>query len=117
MRENIAIDASRSDQACKLSFARSVETLAGARTITADEVDKFNALAFDPDGAGRTITLPAEAESAGCLLFISNEADAAPEILTIQDDTPATICTPDQNECAILFCNGTNWFGLAGPTS
>lgn len=117
MRENIAIDASNSDQACKLNFVRAVETLAGARTITVAEVEQYNALAFDPDGAGRTITLPAEAQCAGCFLLITNEADAAPEVLTIQDDTPATICTPDQNECAILFCNGTNWFGLSGVTS
>ncbi len=117
MRENIAIDASNSEQACKLSFSRSVETLSGARSITVAEVDQYNALAFDPDGAGRTITLPPEAQCAGAFLWITNEAGGSPEVLTIQDDTPATICTPDQNECAWLFCNGTNWWGLVILTS
>lgn len=115
MRENIAIDASRSDQACKLSFARSIETLTGTRTITVAEVHQYNGLAFDPDGA-RDVVLPAEAQCAGCFLFLSNEASAA-EIITIKDDATNTICTPTQHECAFLFCNGTNWWGLVGATS
>ncbi len=116
MRENIAIDASNSEQACKFSYVRSVETLSANRTITVAEVHKYNAMAFDPGGAARDVVLPAEAQCAGCFLFITNEADAA-EIITIKDDGANTICTPTNNECAFLFCNGTNWWGGVGVTS
>ncbi len=96
--------------------AAAVETLTGTRVITDAEVEKVQAFAFDPGGAGRTVTLPAEASSNGCLVFISNEADNA-EVLTIQDDGSNTIVTPTQNEAAVLWCNGTLWFGLVGATS
>lgn len=86
------------------------ETLAGHRTITDAELNECNMFSFDPGGAGRNVVLPAEATSAGEFIFISNEADAA-EVLTIQDDSPATICTPTQNEAAVLWCDGVQWFG------
>ena len=94
-------------------FQHETETLAAGKTLTKDSPS----LQFlDPGGAGRTIVLPAEADSKGLVFFISNEADAA-EILTINDDAAATIVTPTQNEAAILFCDGTTWSGLVGATS
>ncbi len=90
-----------------------VETLSGNRTMTTAEADEQNIWAFDPGGGARTLTLPAEADCTGYVLFIANTADAA-EILTIQDDTPATVCTPTQNESAIVWCDGTAWHGLVG---
>ena len=67
-----------------------VETLAAARTLTLEEIERYQFFAFDPGGAARNLVLPAEGESEGAVLFISNEADAA-EIITIQNDTPATL--------------------------
>lgn len=90
--------------------ASAAETLADNRTLTAAEVAESNIFAFDCGGSARSLTLPAESTSAGLILFISNTSDAA-EVLTIQDDTPATVCTPTQNEDAIVWCNGTSWFG------
>ncbi len=93
-----------------------VETLAAHRTLTQAEVDESNMFSFDPGGSARNLILPAEATSAGIVLFINNTADAA-EVITIQDDTPATVCTPTQNESAIVWCDGVSWFGLAGAAS
>ena len=87
-----------------------VETLAAHRTLTQAEVDESVFWSFDPGGAARNLVLPAEAGCLGYMLFISNTADAA-EVLTIQDDTPATVCTPTQNEDAIVWCDGVSWFG------
>ena len=86
------------------------ETLAAHRTLTLAEVQASRFMAFDPGGAARNLILPAEADCAGLFLFISNTADNA-EIITIQDDTPATVCTPTQNEDAVVWCDGTKWYG------
>lgn len=91
------------------------ETLAANKTFTQAEVDDNHFFAFDPAGA-RNLVLPAEADNAGNFLFIANTANAA-EVITIQDDTPATVCTPTQNECAIVWCDGTSWYGLVGAFS
>ena len=88
----------------------STETLAANRTITAAELELYSIMSFDPGGSARDLTLPAEATSAGHILLISNEADAA-EVITIKDDGAATICTPTQNEAAVLWCDGVKWLG------
>ena len=93
-----------------------VETLSDNRTLTQAEVDECTIWSFDPGGAGRNLVLPAEAGCEGYVLFIANTADAA-EILTIQDDTPATVCTPTQAEAAIVWCDGSVWRGLVGAFS
>lgn len=92
------------------------ETLTGARTLTVAELDRDQFFSFDPGGSARTLTLPAESEAAGALIFVSNEADAA-EVLTIANDAAGTIVTPTQNEAAILWCDGTSWYGLVGSTA
>lgn len=96
---------------CKL-----VETLAAHRTITIKEIEQYNAFSFDPGGAARNVILPAESECEGVVIFISNEADAA-EIITVQDDTPATVGTPTQSEAIMCWCDGVSWFGLVGASS
>ncbi len=88
------------------------ETLSGHRTLTQAEVDENVFLAFDPGGSARNLILPAEADNEGSWLIIYNTADAA-EIITIQDDAPATVCTPTQAEMAIVTCDGTTWRGGA----
>ena len=89
------------------------ETLSGTKTMTHDDVELHF---LDPGGAGRTVTLPPEEESAGLTFVIVNTADAA-EVLTIEDDGSTTICTPTQNEVATLFCDGTTWAGSVGANS
>lgn len=86
------------------------ETLAANRTITAAEAASSNVFAFDCGGSARTLTLPAEATSTGYVFFISNTSDAA-EILTIADDAAGTVCTPTQNEDAVVWCDGVAWRG------
>ena len=98
-----------------LKFAL-LETLAAHRTLTQAEVNAADVLTFDPGGAARNLILPAEADNAGVVLYIANEADAA-EVITIQSDAPATVCTPTQNESAIVWCDGVVWRGLVGAAS
>lgn len=95
---------------------KATETLSGNRTLTLKEVRTYNAFSFDPGGAGRNLVLPAEAYCAGVFLFIANTADN-PEVLTIQNDAAGTVCTPAQAETAIVWCDGTNWYGNVGANS
>jgi hypothetical protein len=92
-----------------------LETLTGHRTLTQAEVDDNNIFTFDPDGA-KNLILPAEANNTGIVLYIHNAASGA-EIITIQDDTPATVCTPTENETAVVWCDGVSWRGLVGAAS
>lgn len=96
-----------------LRFDSNTETLAGTKTLVfGDAVVQF----LDPGGAGRTVILPAEADSNGLVFIIANRADAA-EVLTIQDDGTATVCTPTEAETALVICDGTTWVGLVGASS
>ena len=87
-----------------------VETLAADKTLTHDDVELQ---VLDPGGAARNVDLPAEEESAGLRFVIANTADAA-EVITVRNDAAGTICTPTQNETAVVWCDGTNWHGLVG---
>ena len=112
-REKIAIWPT--SMASRIS-ARQIETLAGNRTITIDEIETYNALAFDPGGAGRDVTLPAVGGCHGVFLVISNKADGV-EILTIKNAGGTAILTPAQGEAAFLWCDGVSWYGLVGAQS
>jgi hypothetical protein len=90
-----------------------VQTLAGNKTLTADD-KRIQVL--DPGGAGRDVTLPAEAVSTGLDFYVHNSADAA-EILTIKENGGVTICTPTQNETAYVYCDGTTWRGIVGANN
>ena len=63
---------------------------------------------LDPGGAGRDVTLPAEASSKGIIFWIVNTADAA-EDLTVKDDGGTTIGTVSQNQAKWFICDGNNW--------
>lgn len=90
------------------------ETLAGTKTLVVS--DAFNQV-LDPGGAGRNVVLPNEAASAGKEFRIHNSAGAA-EILTIKDSGGSTtVCTPTQNETAIVWCDGTTWRGVVGANN
>ena len=87
------------------STGYNVETLTGGKTLTTSDA-KYQKL--DPGGAGRTIVLPAEADSKGLDFYIMNDADAA-EALTVNSDGGDTIVTIPRDEAAIVVCNGTTW--------
>lgn len=94
-----------------------VETLAGTRTLTLSEVSNYTMFSLDPGGAGRNVVMPTESSCEGMVVFLHNAADAA-EILTVKaSNGSTTICTPTQNETAIVWCNGTTWIGLQGANS
>lgn len=80
-----------------------VETLTGATTLTHNSA-RFQSL--DPGGAGRVITLPADAQ--GLMCTIKNTADNA-EDLTINDAANALVGTISRDELGELFNDGTDW--------
>ena len=75
------------------------ETLAGTRAVTSREFQDYGIFAFDPGGAGRTVTLPTlSADLKHHRVRIYNRADAA-ETLTVTATHPvagavtvATVC-------------------------
>lgn len=81
------------------------ETLTGNRTVTFAD---GNVLRFDPGGAARDVTMPAEAEAAGVVYKVINAASAA-ENLVIKDDGGSTIATLNQNEMGEIVCDGSAW--------
>lgn len=103
------------DRANRLSVKKN-EILAGARVITLAEVERYQAFAFDPGGAGRNVDLPPVGVCAGVYLMISNTADAA-EILTVRSSTGTTIVTPTQAEACLVWCDGVSWYGYVGAQS
>lgn len=109
-RINIAPSSGTSRQAGEVLSA----TLTGARTVTEKELNDYRYFAFDPGGAARTVTLPAESASKGAELILKNTADAA-EIITVNDDASALVCSVAQDEAAYLWCDGTSWYGGALP--
>lgn len=110
MRERIATWPT--SRASRFSAATE-ETLSGNRTVSVEEIEEYNAFAFDPGGSGRNVSLPSESFCEGVYLYIANTADAA-EILTVQNDGGDTIVTPTQSEAAFIWCDGTSWYGLVG---
>lgn len=111
-RERIAIWPS--DMASRIN-CKPLETLAANRVLTVDEVNQYQAFAFDP-AAARDLTLPSEAECKGVILFISNQANAA-EIISVKNDAGTAIVTPTQAEACVVWCDGTNWYGFVGAQS
>ncbi len=82
-------------------------TMTGNETFTAGGSKQIQKL--DPGGSARTITLPAEADCQGLWYIFKNEADAA-ETITIQDDTPVTVCSLTADQVCIVACDGTSWY-------
>lgn len=95
--------------------AATAETLTGNRTLSAAEVKTYAIWVIDPGGGARDLTLPNAADCPGEILFLKNSADAA-EVITVKADS-ATVCTPTQNESAILWSSGVVWAGIAGANS
>lgn len=81
-------------------------TLSGALTL---DPSYPSLLKLDPGGSARNVTLHTEAESDGAMLWIVNAADAAENLVFKASDGTTTIATANQNESAVLTCDGTNW--------
>jgi hypothetical protein len=70
-----------------------------------------SAVAITPAKASRAVSHSPAASAAnkGIVLYIANTADNA-EVITIKDGV-GTICTPTQNESAIVWSTGSVWDG------
>lgn len=79
-------------------------TLTGNVTIGAADP---NYMVLDPNGADRTVTLPAVAK--GLFFQFSNAADAA-ESLTIKNSGGTTIASIGRGGTATFFSDGTTWY-------
>lgn len=94
----------RIEAALKLNFLQ--------KTVGADEqlLGTYPPVLYlDPNGAGRTVLLPAEAESEGLTFFVRNIADAA-ETLTLEEDSSSTtVVALAQGEGCMVHCDGTTW--------
>ena len=93
------------EQQLRLKRGVSVRTLSGATTYDARTA---NVCAWDPGGASRNVTMPAEEVSNGLVVWFKNTADAA-ENLVIKDDAGSTIVTIGQGEFAMVSCTGSAW--------
>ena len=85
------------------------ETLTGTYEIVLGD-PKMHIL--DPGGSGRNVFLPEVTGNKGLMYIIRNAADAA-EVLTIKNAGGDNICTPTQNETALVWCDGAAWYGIA----
>ena len=93
------------EQLGKLAQGAGYYTASLAGNITLDNTYP-NVLKLDPDGSHRNVTLDDEATHKGLFRFIVNAADAA-ENLVVKDSGTDTIATINQNEAALLYCDGT----------
>ena len=87
----------------------SSSTLSGTATLSGKS---SNFLVYDPGGASRTVTLPAEDANANAWFFISNAASDAGELLNVKNDAATLILALDKGESALYCCDGTNWLAL-----
>ena len=101
----LAVDIDPSHGLTRCSGSYRSKALDGALTLTNVYPAK---LKLDPNGAARNVTLEAEASSEGMSRHIYNSADAA-ENLVILDDSPATVATLRAGEEGEFYCDGTVW--------
>lgn len=93
--------------------AKPTETLSGHRTLSYDEVERYNAVAFDCNGAGRNLVLPAEEVCEGVYLFVRNTTGAT-HALTIQTDAAGTVIAVPATKAAMVWCDGAAWNYILG---
>lgn len=85
-----------------------VVTLAAGLTLTAQY---RNVLKLDPGGAHRDVLLPPE--QPGLWYLFVNGADAAENLVIKDDSGGTTVGTVNQNEAALVVCQGTTWYLVA----
>lgn len=109
-REAIAI--APTGRASRMSV-RANEVLSAGKVLTPADLDTWQAVALDANGAGRNVDLPAEAVSAGAYLYIINTAGGAFS-LTVRNPAAATVATVAQGKAAMVWCDGTTWRTMTG---
>ncbi|HEU4542206.1 MAG TPA: hypothetical protein VFR23_13845 [Jiangellaceae bacterium] len=97
---------------------RPSESLSGNRTITVDEIERWQVLVFNPSTTSRTLTLPAEAACAGVCVYICNLGTSTGTLVVNNDGgtAVATIGVTAANDVSggLFFCDGTDWRGMLG---
>ena len=85
---------------------------ANTETLTSDPTVLTAASAYhqnlDPGGAARELDLPSGTGTQGGEVMITNAADAAEAITVKQSDSSTTVIVIDQNQSALLVCNGVS---------
>jgi hypothetical protein len=95
---------------------RPTEILSGTRVLSLAEVDQWQTLSFDCNGAGRNLDLPDEQHCNGVYLYVTN-ATAATHALTVRNDVGGTIVAIPAAatfRAARVWCDGTAWRSLLG---
>lgn len=80
-------------------------------TMTGDETLDDSTGCFvkrDPGGSARNLTMPTETGRAGAFYWLVNAADAA-ENITVKDSGGSTVVTLNQNDSAVLYCDGSTY--------
>lgn len=93
--------------ALRVEQGRYVEIATLTGNITLDDTYP-NVLKLDPGGSARDVTLPAVATSKYRTYDVINAADAA-ENLVVKNAGGSTIVTINQNERAVVWCDGSAW--------
>lgn len=97
---------------------RPSEALSGNRTITFDEIERFQAFIFNPSTTSRDVILPAAAACQGVLVFIGNLGTTT-GTLVVKDSGGTAIATVGSTAAndvsgAWFMSDGTSWFGALG---
>lgn len=98
---------------------RATQTLTGNKTVTLDELERFQVLVFDPSTTSRNVDLPAAAQCAGVSVLICNLGTTT-GTLVVRTSAGATIATigsvagATDVSAGLFVCNGTTWFGSLG---
>lgn len=88
--------------------ARPVEVLSAGRVITMDEIETYQAMIFDANGAARNLDLPIVGACQGVYLLLMNKAAGAFSI-TVRDAAAATVVVLAQNKSALVWSDGVSW--------
>lgn len=105
--EAASILASVLGQGSKLAVE--TQTLTGTLTLTTSSSPLQS---HDCGGAGRTVLLPAEADSKGMFFAFGNWSDAAETLTVKEDSNTTTIITVAQAKGGIVWCDGVQWRGI-----
>lgn len=85
------------------------ETLTGTRVLTVG--DAYHQI-LDPGGSGREVDMP-DGTLQGMECMVTNSADMSEALTIKQSDSSTTVIVIDQNQSALLVCNGggsvTGW--------
>ncbi len=85
-----------------------VVTASGTVTLT----NQYrNILKIDPGGSARDVLLPPEED--GLFFWLVNGADAAENLVVKDDSGVSTLVTINQNESAVVACQGSTWYLVA----